>query len=87
MTLPTVDLSKLPNDPLIARPATAAERESLRKVILPISPEERERLLAPVRREAQRLKERRSSVPFYAASAAMDGEEYWMKLAASYGGS
>ena len=39
-----------------------------------------------VRREAKRLEERLSSVPFYAERAGRIGPEYWLKMAASYGG-
>ena len=36
--------------------------------------------------EAQRLRERRCSIPFYAEKEARDGPELWLGLAISYQG-
>jgi hypothetical protein len=38
----------------------------------------------PIRLEAQRQKERLSSIPFYAKKAEKEGDEYWLRLAQSY---
>lgn len=49
--------------------------------------EDRERRLESGRRlEAQRLKERLSSIPFYKRRVAEEGEAYWQRLASSYQG-
>ncbi|GEM_PF-6176459 len=51
-------------------------------VARPLPPER----IAAIEREAQRLKERLSSIPFYAKKAKKEGFAYWMRLAASYQG-
>jgi hypothetical protein len=40
----------------------------------------------PIAREAQRLKERLSSTPFYSERAAREGDNYWVRLSISYRG-
>lgn len=72
--------------PDVLRPPTPEERENLRMLTSRESPEVRETRLAPIRLEAQRQKARLSSIPFHAHKATRFGEEYWMRLAASYQG-
>lgn len=48
--------------------------------------EELERRSKGRQSEAQRLKERLSSIPWHAQRAAVEGETYWLRLAESYQG-
>lgn len=66
------------------------ETDSLRLAWLkPATPEELalgEAWDRGARNEAQRLKERLSSIPFYAEKAKRLGDRYWLSLAGSYRG-
>lgn len=66
-------------EPTVEPRVTKTLSELLAKPLCP----ERE---AAIERESQRLKERRSSIPFYAKKAKRDGDAYWRQLAASYQG-
>lgn len=58
---------------------------SLVKIVSELLPSYPKRWV-PIAREAQRLKERLSSTPFYANQAATEGDIYWVRSSISYRG-
>jgi hypothetical protein len=65
--------------------STLTADPSLLKIVKELLPNFPDRQI-PIAREAQRLKERLSSTPFYARRAEKEGDYFWVSWSLSYRG-